>query len=112
MNVNQTEFKNLPKASSLKLTTGKQYGLDELLINIVKQLKVHFTRLEKGELSELKKEYEAALFRKNKPSTFKDAEGHMFTGFIKGISNSGKLNVLLEDEITQEFDLKEITLLY
>ena len=112
LNVNQTEFKNLPKASSLKLTTGKHFVIDELLTSIVKQLKVYFTRLEKGELSELKKEYEAALFRKNKPSTFKDAEGNMFTGFIKGISNSGKLNVLLEDEIFQEFDLKEITLLY
>ncbi len=112
LNVNQTEFKNLPTASSLKLTTGKHYNLDELLTNIVNQMKLYFIRLDKGELSELKKEYEAELFRKNKPSTFKNAEGDMFSGFIKGISNSGKLKVLLEDEITKEFDLKEITLLY
>jgi len=75
-------------------------------------LKHYFTRLDNDEFAELKQEYEDELFRKNKPSTFRNTEGTMFSGFIKGISNSGKLNILLEDEITQEFDLKEITLLY
>lgn len=112
LNVNQIEFKNLPKASSLKSITGKHFDLDGLLTNIINQLKHYFERLENGDLADLKREYEDELFRKNKPSTFKNAEGDMFSGFIKGISNSGKLNVLLEDEITQEFDLKEITLLY
>ena len=112
LNVNQTEFKNLPKASSLKSTIGKHFNLDELLTNIINHLKYYFTRLDNGDLAELKQEYEDELFRKNSPSTFKNAEGELFSGFIKGISNSGKLNVLLEDEIIQEFDLKEITLLY
>ncbi len=112
LNVNQTEFKNLPNASSLKSITGKHFDLDELLDNMINQLKQYFNRLEDGYLAELKKEYEDELFRKNKPSTFKNAEGDMFSGFIKGISNLGKLNVLLEDDITQEFDLKEIQLLY
>ncbi len=112
LNVNQTEFKNLPKASSLKSTIGKHFNLDELLTNIINQLKHYFTRLDNGDLAELKLEYEGELFRKNKPSTFKNAEGNMFSGFIKGISDSGKLNVLLEDEVIQEFSLKEITLLY
>ena len=60
----------------------------------------------------LKAEYEKHLFRKNKPSTFVDMEGTMFSGFIKSISDSGNLQVLLEDNILKEFDLKEITLLY
>ena len=52
------------------------------------------------------------LFRKNKPSTFKDQEDNLFSGFIKGVTKYGKLQVLLEDEIVKKFDLKEITLLY
>ena len=112
LNVNQIEFKNLPNASSLKLITGQHFNLDELLANIINQLKHYFTRFDNGDLIGLKNEYEELLFRNNKPSTFKNAEGNMFSGFIKGISNSGKLNVLLEDDIFQEFDLKEITLLY
>lgn len=112
LNINQTEFKNLPNASSLKLIMGKYFDLEELLVSITKHLKQYFIRLDNAELDEIKQEYEDELFRKNKPSTFLNVEGNMFSGFIKGVSNSGKLNVLLEDEIIQEFDLKEITLLY
>ncbi len=112
LNVNQTEFKDLPHASSLKIITCTVFNTDELLQQILKNLKYYFTILEKGHLNVLRNEYENRLFRKNKPSTFKDAKGLMFSGFIKGISNSGKLQVVLEDEVLKEFDLKEITILY
>jgi len=63
-------------------------------------------------IENLKTEYEKMLFRKNKPSTFRDIKGHKFAGFIKGINDVGNLQVLLEDNILKEFDLKEIKLLY
>ncbi len=112
LNVNQTGFKYLPNASSLKIITGTVFNTDELLQLIIKNLKYYFSILETGDLKILKNEYENLLFRKNKPSTFKDGKGLMFSGFIKGISNSGKLQVTLEDDIIKEFDLKEIQLLY
>ncbi len=112
LNVNQTEFKNLPKASSLKIISGKVFDLDEIVHVILKNLKHYFLLLKKGHYDILKNDYETYLFRKNKPSTFKDEEGVVFSGFIKGISMSGNLQVLLEDAIIKEFDLKEIQLLY
>jgi BirA family biotin operon repressor/biotin-[acetyl-CoA-carboxylase] ligase len=112
LNVNQTEFKNLPNASSLKIISGKIYTLDEVLNVIIKNLKAYFLLLKDEQYDTLKAEYQRHLFRKNKPSTFKDAEGSIFSGFIKGISDLGNLQVLLEDDITKEFDLKDITLLY
>lgn len=112
LNVNQTDFENLPGASSLKSISGKVFVLDEVLVAIVLNLKYYFGMLEAGNFKSLKKTYEANLFRKNKPSTFKNAEGVMFSGFIMGVSNEGKLQVLLEDEIIKTFDLKEISLLY
>ncbi|AJR02427.1 biotin--[acetyl-CoA-carboxylase] ligase [Siansivirga zeaxanthinifaciens] len=112
LNVNQTEFENLPKASSLKLITGDVYNIDELAILIVNNLKIYFNKLNEGQFEDLKLQYEDLLFRKNKPSTFKDAEGLMFSGIIKGVSNYGNLQVLLEDDIIKEFSLKEITLIY
>ena len=112
LNVNQTEFENLTKASSLKSISGRVFVLDEVLVALVLNLEYYFGILETGDFKVLKKEYEANLFRKNKPSTFKDAEGSMFSGFIKGTSPEGKLVVLLEDEIIKTFDLKEISLLY
>ena len=112
LNVNQTLFNDLPNASSLKLQTGIDYSLNELLITILNELKIYFNLYENGELYAIKQEYESKLFRINKPSTFKKTDGALFSGYIKGISNSGKLNILLEDNINQEFDLKEVQLLY
>lgn len=112
LNVNQRVFKNLPRASSLKLLSGKNYILDEVLISIVENLKQYFHIYETGNFDVLKEAYVANLFRINKPSTFKDQSGLMFSGFISGISNTGNLQVLIEDNITKEFDLKEITLMY
>ncbi|MCR8666576.1 biotin--[acetyl-CoA-carboxylase] ligase [Aestuariibaculum sp. M13] len=112
LNVNQTEFENLPKASSLKLISGRSFDLDEIAHNIIEQLKFYFEILKCGELTILKEEYESYLFRKNKPSTFKDAEGSLFLGIIKSVSDTGMLQVLLEDDVVKEFDLKTITLLY
>ncbi len=112
LNVNQTEFENLPQASSLKNVSGKVFDLDELVHRILMNLKHYFFFLERGEYYVLKEEYERYLFRKDKPSTFKDEEGLIFSGFIKGVSNCGKLQVLLQDDIINEYDLKTITLLY
>lgn len=112
LNVNQTKFSRLPNASSLKILTGRVFNLDELLHLIVKNLKYYFAKLKKGNHGILKAEYEKHLFRKNKPSMFKDPKGLKFAGFIKGINSEGHLQILLEDEILKEFDLKEIQMLY
>tara|TARA_R110000868_G_scaffold392258_2_gene662802 strand:- start:436 stop:1164 length:729 start_codon:yes stop_codon:yes gene_type:complete len=112
INVNQTKFENLPKASSLKNITGIHYNLDEILQLIIQYTKEYSSLLQDEKYDFVKNEYEANLFRKNKPSTFKDAEGVMFSGFIKGVTKYGKLQVILEDEIVKKFDLKEITLMY
>lgn len=112
LNVNQTEFKNLPNASSLKIITGTVFNKDELLELILKNLKYYFYFLEKDEFELLKSKYENLLFRKNKPSTFKDKQSNIFAGFIRGISNSGKLQIMLEKGVLKEFNLKDVQLLY
>ena len=112
LNVNQTEFENLPRASSLKLISGINFNLEELLLAILENLKRYFDILQKGDYAFLKQEYESHLFRKNKASTFKNCDNSTFSGLIQGVSDSGNLQILLEDNITKEFDLKEITLLY
>lgn len=112
INVNQTKFVDLPKASSLKNITGVHYNLDEILQLVIKHTKAYSLLLEQEKYDFVKNEYETSLFRKNKPSTFKDAKGILFSGFIKGVTKYGKLQVILEDQIVKKFDLKEITLLY
>ena len=112
LNVNQTEFNDLVSATSLKNSCGKTFDLDEVMHKFIVEFKIAFKSLDSGATEALKADYESKLFRKNKPSTFKNAEGNLFSGFIKGISSSGNLVLLLEDEIIEEFTLNEITLLY
>ena len=40
------------------------------------------------------------------------SDGTQFVGIIKGVSETGKLILLQEDEVVNEYDLKEIQLLY
>jgi len=112
LNVNQTIFNDLSKATSLKICSGKVFDLDEILLKFLVVLKDSFKKLETNAFEALKADYESKLFRKNKPSTFKNTEGLLFSGFIKGISSNGNLVILLEDEVIEEYSLNEITLLY
>lgn len=112
LNVNQTEFEISMNASSLKKITGIHLDLDEVMFQITNQLKKYSRLITDRSFDVLKTEYESLLFRKDKPSTFKKLNGDLFMGFIQGVSEDGKLNVLLEDEILMPFDLKEIKLMY
>lgn len=112
LNVNQTTFEVNLNATSLKKITGVHLDLDEVMFYIAAQLKKYSILITDRSFTELKLEYESLLFRKDKPSTFKKTNGDLFMGFIQGVADDGKLNVLLEDEIMTAFDLKEIKLMY
>ena len=112
LNVNQLNFGGLLQASSLKLITGKNFDLDELLHSITESMESYLDSVSRKDGNTLRSAYGNVLFRKNKPSTFRDANGQLFMGFIKGVSAEGKLMVLLEDDILKEFDLKELQLMY
>jgi len=111
LNVNQTIFNNLPNAASIKNLIGTTCSIDEILKDLVKNIKYYFNELDKSSINSIFKKYEDALFRINKPSTFKNSKGEVFSGYIKGVSRSGKLNVMLEDNLVESYDLKEISML-
>lgn len=112
LNVNQTIFHTVSNATSMKLLLGRTFNLDEVCSAIIEELKNLFSLMEAQEFDLLRKTYEHQLFRKDKPSTFKNIKGDFIMGFIRGVSAEGKLLVELEDAILQEFDLKQIQLLY
>ena len=111
LNVNQTIFNNLPNATSIKNLIGTSCSKDEILKDLVKNLEYYFNKLDKSSINSIFEKYEDALFRINKPSTFKNPKGEVFTGYIKGVSKLGKLNVMLEDNLLKSYDLKEISIL-
>ena len=111
LNVNQTIFNNLPNAASIKNLIGTTCSIDEILKDLVKNVKYYFNELDKSSINSIFEKYEDALFRINKPSTFKNSKGEIFSGYIKGVSRLGKLNVMLEDNLVESYDLKEISML-
>lgn len=112
LNVNQTSFDNLGKVASMHTISGRFFDLDELLQLILDSMERRLSDIEGKTIAELLPEYEQHLFRKDKPSTFSDNKGERFMGFIRGVSETGKLVLELEDHIFKEYDLKEVTLLY
>ena len=112
LNVNQLDFNNLINVSSIKLLLGRTINLDELLLAVISNLERDLLRLQEKPSHDLWRDYENLLFRKDRPSTFKNKKGELFMGFVRGVSKEGKLMVALEDEIIKTFDLKEIKLMY
>lgn len=111
LNVNETNFDNLPNAASMKILTNVTYDLEEVLNNIVDALAFYFLFIKENRYNELKDIYLLHLFGKDKVSTFKSAEGLPFNGIIRSVSPHGMLQVELEDESIREFNLKEIEMM-
>ncbi|MFD0964962.1 biotin--[acetyl-CoA-carboxylase] ligase [Pseudofulvibacter geojedonensis] len=111
LNVNQLQFE-YKKASSLKKLTGIHYSLDEILILLITELKSQVDRLRTYDFKLIESDFKNELFRLNKPSTFQTPNKEVFIGIIKDVTDTGKLQVLLEDEEVKEFGLKEVKLLY
>ena len=111
LNVNQTNFEGLPKASSLAVIIGQEMDKEELLSAIVTQLKANVKETKHNPAS-LRQQFVDCLYKKDIPMPFTNQKEEKFMGIIQGISPIGKLQVLLEDDSVSEFDIKEIHMLY
>lgn len=111
LNVNQTNFENLPKASSLAVICNTQFDKEELLFSIMDKIESNI-KLWKQQSDFFWSDYTKNLFKKGIPMPFSDQNNQNFMGIIQGVSPVGKLQVLLEDDSISEFDIKEIQMLY
>lgn len=112
INVNQKQFPEMSKASSLGVLLGKTLDKDEVLSVVLEELSSGFEMLQKEGGSQMWKTYKTFLFRKDKVSSFELPQGERFNGIIRDVTVYGKLVVEKEDGENVEFALKEIQLLY
>lgn len=106
VNINQQKFLH-PNATSMKNEAGKQFGLSEILKNMLENLEALFLKLKEDRQKELKSLYLENLYLINQTSEFEiNGVGKTFAK-ITGVSDSGFLQ--LENE-TGSFscDLKEV----
>lgn len=105
LNVNQLDFQDLPRASSLSRITGKEYNLDQLLKNFLTYLHTQLPEY-KSHINS----YESHMFGYLKNKNFV-IDGLNQAAVIKGVDESGKLILVIKNE-DQFFDLKEVAWLY
>ncbi len=110
LNVNQTEFHDLSRVSSLKLLAARSFDHDQVLQLILKNLKHGLETVEQADFEDLHDVYESKLFMKDTSATFKLQDGRIREGVIKGVTKEGKLRIGFETP--KEFGFKEIRLLY
>jgi BirA family biotin operon repressor/biotin-[acetyl-CoA-carboxylase] ligase len=111
LNVNQMNFENLLKASSLAVICKTTFDIDDILLKIIRKLEQNIQNWNQ-QAHLFWSEYVNKLFKKGIPMPFSDENRQNFMGIIQGISPIGKLQILLEDDSVSEFDVKEIQMLY
>jgi BirA family transcriptional regulator, biotin operon repressor / biotin---[acetyl-CoA-carboxylase] ligase len=112
LNVNQANFKDLPRASSLCCLLNRELDKEEILTSIIECIKRNVALLQSGNYDKFWQHYNHKLFKKGIPMPFEDKNGMRFMGIIQGVTANGKLEVMLDDDSVKTFEIKEIQLLY
>lgn len=111
LNVNQTDFDGLPKASSMAVATAGEFDKDDVMEAIVTNLKRNVSALLNKGSDAIWSKYHDRLYKKDIPMPF-EKEGQRFMGIIKKVTRKGNLEVILEDDTTASYGVKEVQLLY
>ncbi len=110
LNVNQLDFNNLPKASSLYKETKEKFELESLMFNLMNHF-LHTYPILLSKQNSLFNYFNQHLFMRDEVTCFKK-NGIAFNGMIKKVGENGELCVLLENESLINFKHKEVILLF
>lgn len=111
INVNQSNFTDLPQAGSLYLATKREWDMEEVLVAVASEVKF---ALENWELTRVNcwEEYYQALYKYQQWMPFVTADGNRFQGKIIGVSPQGRLQVQDQNDAVNDYEIKEIKMEY
>ncbi len=112
LNVNQSDFENLPKATSLSKVMKQEYDLDILLGKLVEKIELNYKKSVDNNFKIYWNFYRQHLFCKNTIMKFETPNGVTFSGKIIGVNKKGLLEVFNQENKVKTFNIKEIQLLY
>jgi BirA family biotin operon repressor/biotin-[acetyl-CoA-carboxylase] ligase len=107
LNINQQHFDNLPHATSLKIETGKDYALFEVIEKLCQNIEQRYLQLKTRQFNTIHQDYISKLYRWNEEALYQYPDGKYFQGKIVDVNDSGRLLVESKKGI-EEFDIKEI----
>lgn len=111
INVNQQNFHGLPRATSLAVVLKKEFDRYALMISIAESIKRNVAGLVGGSAEAIWQYYHHKLYKKGIPMPF-EKNDQKFMGIIQGVTTTGSLEVLLEDDTVAFYALKQVQLLY
>ena len=110
INVNQEDL--LITATSVKKENSKIYNRSDLEKQLFFEIEKSYLLLRRGDKQNIKNEYTENMFGINEERSFEDVKnGRFFKGIINGVSNSGGLLIIDNNNNQLEFQLKEIRFL-
>jgi BirA family biotin operon repressor/biotin-[acetyl-CoA-carboxylase] ligase len=109
LNVNQLDFDPaLPNPTSLALSSGHTFDLDEIADLLFECLEQRYLQLKAGQSAQIRSAYESLLYRRGVETDFTDTvTGTNFTGIVLGVTDAGQLRVLTEQG-ERAFEVKQI----
>jgi BirA family biotin operon repressor/biotin-[acetyl-CoA-carboxylase] ligase len=109
INVCQQHFDpSLPNPTSMRVETGLSYDRQEVLHRFLEQLARRYALLEQGDYATLTADYQAHLYRLHQVQRFRLADGTEFDGIIRGVADSGALQVEHPNAEVGSYLFKEI----
>ena len=110
ININQSEFKNLPNATSIFIETGKLNSVDTIAQELQKTLEKNFDAFKTNE-HEILNTYNRLLYRKNEISSFLSNEMGKFQGKIVKVGKDGEITIGVSNKLLSKYSESEIKLI-
>lgn len=107
LNVNQSEFPQIPNATSMWLENGEKLDLATIRSRLFTSLDKYYLLL-KSVKNDMDEEYQSQLYRLGERSRFLIADHSDYYGKIVGVSKEGKLLIADDSGHIKTFEMKEI----
>ena len=107
ININQSQFLDLPNATSVFLESGKKHSVEKIAVELKDAIKKNFTNFEIRE-TELIEFYNSALYKRNLIADFTTVDAKKIHGTIIGVNKEGTLSLKQKNHKVFEFSENQI----
>ena len=107
LNVNQTNFQNLPRVTSLILELKKELELRSVIEVLLKSVEICYLRFQREGISEIHEEYLTNLLFIDEMRRYKTSQGEIIGKIVNVLSN-GKVEIETKEGQLFNFGIKEL----
>ena len=107
ININQSQFLDLPNATSVFLESGKKHSVEKIAVELKDAIKKNFINFEIRE-TELIEFYNSVLYKRNVTTDFTTVDAKKIQGTIIGVNKEGTLSLKQKNHKVFEFSENQI----